>query len=148
MSALIREADPFRWEGVPVVPYKEDGGTHFKGVTRQVLVRDTDGLGAELRYFEIEPGGHSSLEQHAHVHAVMVVRGRGGCLVGDTVYRVSAHDLVSVPPDTWHQFRAAPDEPLGFLCLVRCDRDRPRHPSEDDLEALRAVPAVAAFIRV
>jgi quercetin dioxygenase-like cupin family protein len=147
MSDVTREAGAFRWEGVPAGPYKEDG-THFKGVTRQVLVRDAEHLGAELRYFEIEPGGHSSLEQHGHVHAVMVVRGRGGCLVGETVYRVSAHDVVSVPPDTWHQFRAAPDEPLGFLCLVRCDRDRPRRPTDVDLASLRANAAVDAFIRV
>lgn len=148
MSAVIREVDPFRWEGVPVVPYKEGDGTHFKGVTRQVLVRDVDRLGAELRYFEIDPGGHSTLEQHGHVHAVMIVRGRGACLVGDAVHRVSPHDLVSVPPDTWHQFRAASEEPLGFLCLVRCDRDRPRRPGADDLAVLRANAAVAAFIRV
>lgn len=148
MSAVIREADAFRWDGVSVVQYKEEAGTHFKGVTRQVLLRDVEHLGTELRYFEIEPSGHSTLEQHGHVHAVMIVRGRGGCLVGDSVYRVSAHDVVSIPPDTWHQFRAAPDEPLGFLCLVRCDRDRPRRPSAEDLAALTANAAVKAFIRV
>jgi len=148
VSAVVREEGPFRWSGIPVLAYKAEGGTHFKGVTRQVLVAEAAGLGTELRYFEIEPGGHSSLEQHAHVHAVMVVRGRGACLVGDTIFRISAHDLVSVPPDTWHQFRAAGDEPLGFLCLVRCDRDRPRRPGPDDLAALRANRAVADFIRV
>jgi len=148
MSGIIRETDPFRWEGVPLLAYKEDGGTHFKGVTRQVLVRDADHLGAELRYFEIEPGGHSTLEQHTHVHVVMVVRGRGACLVGDHVTRISAHDIVTVPPDTWHQFRAANDEPLGFLCLVRCDRDRPRRPTDADLTTIRAARGAAEFIRL
>jgi quercetin dioxygenase-like cupin family protein len=148
VSAIVRETDAFRWEGISVLAYKEDAGTHFKGITRQVLVRDPDHLGAELRYFEIEPGGHSTLEQHAHVHVVMIVRGRGACLVGETVSRISAHDLVTVPPDTWHQFRASPDEPLGFLCLVRCDRDRPRRPTASDLEAIRAIKAVSEFIRV
>ena len=33
---------------------------------------------------------------------------------------------------TWHQFRAAPDAPLGFLCLVAAERDRPELPSESD----------------
>lgn len=37
--------------------------------------------------------------------------------------------------------------PLGFLCLVRCDRDRPTLPTADDLAALRADPDIAAFIR-
>jgi quercetin dioxygenase-like cupin family protein len=148
VSGVIRETDPFRWEGVPLLAYKEDSGTHFRGVTRQVLVRDPDHLGAELRYFEIAPRGHSTLEQHGHIHVVMVVRGRGACLLGDHVTRISAHDVVTVPPDTWHQFRAASDEPLGFLCLVRCDRDRPRRPTDADLAAIRAVHAAAEFIRV
>ena len=148
MSAVVREEAPFRWTGVPLLAYKADGGTHSNGVTRQVLVGESAGLGTELRYFEVEPGGYSSLEQHAHVHAVMIVCGRGACLVGDTIAAISAHDLVSVPPDTWHQFRAAADEPLGFLCLVRCDRDRPRRPGPQDLEAIRTNHAVAEFIRV
>ena len=48
---------------------------------------------------------------------------------------------------TWHQFRAADDEPLGFLCLVNTDRDRPALPTEADLADLRRDPTVAAFIR-
>jgi hypothetical protein len=43
---------------------------------------------------------------------------------------------VSVPPMTWHQFRAAEGEPLGFLCLVSTDRDRPQLPTEQELQAL------------
>ena len=54
----------------------------------------------------------------------------GRCLVGDQAYDIGLHDLVSVPPMTWHQFRAAGDEPLGFLCLVAADRDRPQLPAE------------------
>jgi hypothetical protein len=48
---------------------------------------------------------------------------------------------------TWHQFRAAEDAPLGFLCLVSSERDRPQLPSDEDLAALRRNPAIAAFIR-
>jgi quercetin dioxygenase-like cupin family protein len=148
VNTIIRQREPFRWDGIPLLAYKDDAGTHFKGVTRQVLFSEGEHLGTELRYFEIEPGGHSTLEQHAHVHAVMIVRGRGACLVGDHVHDLAPHDLVFVPPETWHQFRAADDEPLGFLCLVRCDRDRPRRPGAEDLEALRALPGVGEFIRI
>jgi hypothetical protein len=49
---------------------------------------------------------------------------------------------------TWHQFRADPDQPLGFLCMVNAERDRPQLPTESDLATLRAIPNVAAFIRV
>ncbi|HTS85626.1 MAG TPA: cupin domain-containing protein, partial [Usitatibacter sp.] len=66
----------------------------------------------------------------------MVIRGHGQCLVGDKAWDIGLHDLVRVPPMTWHQFRAASDEPLGFLCMVASDRDRPQLPSADDVAAI------------
>ena len=134
-----------RWEGVEQHPYKEDERALFRAVTRQVLFSDPDAT-SELRYFEVAPGGFSTLERHAHVHAVMVLRGRGRCLVGDRVIEIGPRDLVSVPPMTWHQFRAAPDEPLGFLCMVDAERDRPQLPTGDDLDRLKADPAVSDFL--
>jgi quercetin dioxygenase-like cupin family protein len=138
----IRQTSPFRWEGVPVRPYRDDG-TQFQGITRQVLFERGD---AELRYFELAPRGYSSLERHEHEHSVMVVLGRGRCLVGREVHELGTGDLVSVPPSTWHQFRAA-DEPLGFLCLVSAERDRPEQPGAAALAELRADERVAGFIR-
>ena len=58
--------------------------------------------------------------------------------MGDKAYAIDTHDLVNVPPMTWHQFHAAPDAPLGFLCLVASDRDRPQLPSADDALAISA----------
>lgn len=142
-------ADPraaFRWEAVDLLAYKADPGSAFRAVTRQTLFRRDD-LAGELRYFEVAPGGHSTLERHAHVHAVLVLRGRGRCLVGDTVHPVAAHDLVTVPPKTWHQFRAAAEAPLGFLCMVDAVRDRPELPDAEALAQLRSHPAVAAFLK-
>jgi len=146
MSAHIRQTSPFRWEGVKVSPYKADG-PHFAGITRQLLFDGGNGLGCQLRYFEIEPGGYSSLERHHHAHAIMVVRGPGRAFVGDRVAELSMNDLVRVPPLTWHQFRAG-DAPFGFLCMVDCGRDIPERPNAAALAALRADPAVAGFIRV
>lgn len=133
---IVRRHDgSFHWEGVDVLAYKQEGSAPFKDVTRQVLF-EPEGLPAQLRYFEVAPGGHTTLERHNHVHAVMVIRGHGECLVGDKVYTVNEHDLVSVPPMTWHQFRAAPDQPLGFLCLVASDRDRPQLPADHEVAQL------------
>jgi mannose-6-phosphate isomerase-like protein (cupin superfamily) len=146
MSEHIRGTGPFRWEGVEVRTYKEDG-TQFRDVTRQVLFTGGDDLACELRYFEVAPGGWSSLERHRHVHAVMVIRGSARVLVGDRVIEANTHDLVRVPPLTWHQFQPVGDEPLGFLCLVDCERDRPERPDAAALAGLRRDPAVAAFIR-
>ncbi len=101
---------------------------------------------AQLRYFEVAPGGHTTLERHEHAHAVVVHRGAGRCLVGDRVYELHEHDLVHVPALTWHQFRADDDAPLGFLCMVNAVRDRPQLPSADDIEKMCETPVVAAFL--
>jgi quercetin dioxygenase-like cupin family protein len=130
-----------------MLAYKPADSALFRDVTRQVLIGDED-LACELRYFEIAAGGHSTLERHGHSHGVMVLTGRGACLVGREVHPVGPHDLVRIPPWTWHQLRADPDSPLGFLCMVNRDRDRPVLPTAADLMELRAAPAVAAFIRV
>ncbi|HYB11182.1 MAG TPA: cupin domain-containing protein [Alphaproteobacteria bacterium] len=137
--------DGFRWDRVAHLPYKEEGSAPFKDITRQVLFADPR-LHCELRYFEMAAGGYSTLERHAHMHGVMVLRGRGECLVGGEVRAVKPYDLVSIPPWTWHQFRASRREPLGFLCMVNAERDRPQLPTVEELSALRADPHIAAFL--
>ena len=117
-------------------------------MTRQVLSEGSPDLFAELRYFEVAPGGHSTLERHEHVHLVLIGRGGGHCLVGGEVSAVKALDAVIIPPLTWHQFRATGAEPLGFFCVVASERDRPQLPSAADMEALSLDPAIKAFIRV
>ena len=136
---------PMRWREVEVLEYKREHGASFREVTRQVLFDDPL-LSCQLRYFEVAPGGHTTLERHEHAHAVLIECGRGSCLVGDRVYDVAEHDLVHVPSLTWHQFRADKNEPLGFLCMVNAVRDRPQLPTMDDLRRLREDPAVAEFI--
>lgn len=143
----IRRALPgFRWERVESMRYKDEGSAPFRDVTRQVLFHEDD-LHCEWRYFEVSPGGYSTLERHQHAHAVMILRGRGRCLVGERIHAVAERDLVTVPPLTWHQFRADVDAPLGFLCLVNKERDRPQLPDADALATLRRRPEVAGFIR-
>ena len=137
--------EDFRWEGVEQLPYKEDDRALFKSITRQVLFSDP-AMHGELRYFEVAPGGFSTLERHEHLHAVLILRGRGHCLVGDQVRPIETHDLVTVPALTWHQFRATTNEPLGFLCMVNATRDKPQLPSPEDLAKLREEPAIAAFL--
>src|SRR5919108_2082879 len=143
---IHRRAHDYRWEGVEELPYKEDERALFKSVTRQVLFCDPD-LKGELRYFEVAPGGFSTLERHEHMHAVLILRGRGHCLVGGEVRPIETRDLVTVPPMTWHQFRATKGEPLGFLCMVNATRDKPQLPTAEDLAALKRDGKVAAFLR-
>ena len=135
----------FRWDGVAHMPYKQDGSAPFKDISRQVLFKEPD-MGCELRYFEMDAGGYSTLEQHQHAHAVMILRGRGECLLGNEVVTVKPFDLVTIPAWTWHQFRATQGEALGFLCMVNQQRDRPQLPTAQELAALKSVPAIAKFL--
>ena len=145
-TEIHRKAKGYRWEGVEEPPYKEDGRALFKSITRQVLFADPQ-LEGELRYFEMAAGGFSTLERHEHMHAVLILRGRGHCLVGEEVRAVETRDLVTVPAMTWHQFRATRGEPLGFLCMVNAARDKPQLPSPEDLAKLERNAKIAAFLR-
>lgn len=142
---LRAATEDFRWEGVERMPYKEDGAAPFRAISRQMLF-DEATLGCQLRYFEMAPGGHSTLEQHEHTHAVMILRGHGQCLLGDEVRNVAPHDLVTIPAWAWHQFRANAGEAMGFLCMVNHLRDKPRLPDAGELARMMAKPAVAAFL--
>ncbi len=144
-KGTIRAFTDWQWDQVPLHPYKEEGVAPFKSITRQTLFSDP-GFGCELRYFEMAAGGHSSMERHEHMHAVLILRGEGHCLLGDHVHAIKQNDLVTIPPWVWHQFRATTAAPMGFLCMVNHLRDKPQLPSEEELARLRRTPAVAAFL--
>ena len=135
----------FGWDQVELRPYKEDERALYKTITRQILFSDPN-MAGELRYFEVAPGGFSTLERHEHMHGVLILRGSGHCLVGDDVKSLGTNDPVTIAPMTWHQFRATKGEPLGFLCMVNAERDRPQLPGADDVARLRQNPAIAAFL--
>ena len=79
----------------------------------------------DVRYFEIAPGGFSSLESHVHEHAVIVLRGSGEVQLGEAVHALGFGDAVYVAPDEVHQFRNPTSGPFGFLCIVDSQRDKP-----------------------
>jgi ribulose-bisphosphate carboxylase large chain len=126
-SRVLRFRPDFQWQGIPVAPYKE-AGDHWRGVRRTVLVGQAGERTAfQVRYFEIAPGGYSSLEEHEHEHAVVVLRGRGEVRLGEAVHDLGFGDTVYVAPREVHQFRnPSAAEPFGFLCVVDAERDRPR----------------------
>lgn len=143
----------FRWEGVELEQYKlhkgQRPGEGWQDITRQVIAgRFGEPCSFRVRYFEVGPGGHSSLEKHEHIHLVITLRGVGHVIVGDDVYETAPFDIIYVPPMVPHQFVNDGDESYGFLCIVDGDRDRPQPLSPEELERLRSVPEVAAAMRV
>lgn len=144
MRARTRYLGDFHWEGVASRLYKAEAAG-FRDVVRQVLA-DAAELPGELRYFEVAAAGRTTLERHEHAHTVVVLRGRGRALVGEEIVDLRPFDVVCVGRGRWHQFRASPAEPLGFLCLVAHARDRPVEPDAEELRGLRTKPRIAAFL--
>jgi quercetin dioxygenase-like cupin family protein len=147
-SKIVRQND-FRWSGVVRKEYKTEG-SHFRDIARHTLLGEADeerSLKSVLRYFEIEPGGYSSLERHQHPHVVVVVRGRGRVILGDRVETIGYLDCVYVAPGTFHQFHATEGEPLGFLCVVDRERDRPLLPTVEERAKLAENPVVAKLLK-
>lgn len=141
----------FRWQDIEQVPYKSGGiaerGMGWRGVARHTLASpETVPAGFELRYFELEPGGYSSIEKHAHVHFVIAVRGSGRALIGGRVVDVAPLDALYVPPLIPHRWLNESEAPFGFLCPVDGARDRPQPLSDAEWQALRADPATAPYV--
>ena len=119
----------------------------FRGI-RRYLLADVDVVAAsyDLRYFELEPGGYSSLEKHRHAHFVLALRGVGRALVGELVFDLRPFDAVRVPPLTPHRWLNESEQAFGFLCPVDRERDKPQPLSDREWEALRANPATAPYV--
>ena len=144
MPGPVRHFSDFRWDDTDLLAYKEEGVAPFKAITRQTLFRHGE-LKSELRYFEMAAGGYSTLERHEHVHAVLILRGKGQVMLAGEVFDIAQNDLVTIDPMSWHQFRANAGEPMGFLCMVNVERDKPQLPSEDERAELAKSAAVKAF---
>jgi len=109
-------ADEHRWEGVAVEAYADAA---VLGVTKQVLIGRDDGAERyAVRYFELEPGARSSLDRHEHDHGVVILRGHGRLLLGETAHDVAFGDAIYIGPNEVHQLENTSAEPFGFLCVV------------------------------
>jgi len=114
--ALIRNvnemnASPVDMEGADRVSMammvgREDGAPHFS-----------------MRQFRVDPGGHTPHHSHDYEHEVFVLEGQGDVLLEGERRPIRAGDVIYVPADQEHQFRAAAGSGLRFLCLVPAERN-------------------------
>jgi ribulose-bisphosphate carboxylase large chain len=119
----------YQWEGRFVTDYKPSSAAQlpFRDVKRIELIgKAGEKTAFDLRYFQIEPGGFTSLERHTHTHTVICVRGHGVLQNGEKQFDLRQFDVAYVPPLAVHQLRNDSDEPFGFFCIVDHDRDRPQ----------------------
>lgn len=111
---LIRNIDDVACE-----PVEMDG---VAGTSMAVMVGRDDGApNFALRQFEVAPGGHTPRHRHDFEHEVFVIDGSGTVLLDGVERPLRRGDVVYVPADEEHQFRAV-GEPLRFLCMVPMDR--------------------------
>ena len=138
LDHLIFRPD-FRWDGREPTVYKAAASNAglaastnelpFRDVTRIELVgKSGEQTAFDVRYFEIAPGGFSSLEKHVHTHVVIGVRGEGILISGDDRVMLKQFDVAYVPSLRVHQLRNETDQPFGFFCIVDHERDRPTSP--------------------
>lgn len=119
----------FRWDGRSIAAYKMNGSLPFREVSRTELIGQSgEQTSFDVRYFEIAPGGHSSLEKHLHTHVVIGARGQGVLSSGNETISLKPFDVAYVPPLEVHQLRNESSEPFGFFCIVDHDRDKPQPP--------------------
>jgi quercetin dioxygenase-like cupin family protein len=119
MGSVHRQiGEPFSLDWENVRP-KEYNIPDVKGVTGKIIIGPQDGKpNYFIRYFRVEPGGNTSLDQHEHDHGVYIIHGRAEVLLGDETVEVEPQDIVYIPGNEIHQFRVIGEEPLGFLCVV------------------------------
>ncbi len=130
---VLRHRPEFEWTDRPSSAYKDArnlaDALAFKGVRRVELVgKFGERSSTDLRYFEIEPGGYSSLEEHVHTHIVIGARGHGVLVLGSRRETLAPMDVACIGPLEAHQLRNESSEPFGFFCVVDHDRDRPSAP--------------------
>jgi len=106
----------YDWENTDFVTYDKPT---VKGVSKRVLIGPKDGAqGMAMRYFEVQPGGNTAFEHHPEIHQVYVLRGRGKVLIGTEWHEIVEGDVIYIGPEEQHQLKAAPDAPLGFICVA------------------------------
>jgi len=129
LSKVLKSKN-YTWADTEKKVYKADTD-NFKDIHRYTLLGDEySALNIQTRYFEIQPGGYSSLEYHRHPHSVVVIRGSGSVILNNELIEIGAFDVVYISPETIHQFHADKEEPLGFICTVDRYRDRPAIPDD------------------
>lgn len=109
-------ADVFQWDSVTPHTVEMQG---IAGVTKHILIgRDDQSPHYIMRFFWLEPGGHSQLERHPQEHGVIVLKGKGTVQIGKQITEVHPYDVVFVSPDELHQFKNPFAEPFGFICVI------------------------------
>ncbi len=113
---MIRNIDE-----TPLTPVQMDG---VEGARMAIMVGRGDGAPHfSLRQFDVEQGGHTPRHAHDYEHEVYVVSGAGTLFLAGQDHAIRGGDVIYVPADEEHQFRADRGQGLRFLCAVPVERN-------------------------
>ncbi len=87
-------------------------------VQTQVLIGPGEGPNFAMRRFVMQPGG--GMPKHTNIveHEQYILSGRATIGIGDQEITVKRDDVVFIPAEAPHWYRAEGNEPFEFLCLV------------------------------
>ncbi len=110
------KANDFTWQGVAGQVLTDEG---LEFITKHVLIGENeDAPNYIMRYFHVEPDGHSKLERHSQEHEVIILHGTGQAQIADQVFDVEPFDVVFISGGELHQFKNTGSEPFGFICVI------------------------------
>ena len=101
------------------------------GTSRQVLIGTEEGPHFAMRRLRMEPGGCMPHHPNTVEHEQYVLAGRATIGIGNEVVEVQKDDVVYIPANVPHWYRAEGDEPFEFLCMVPNLPDETRLIDED-----------------
>lgn len=101
----------------------EDKTVEMEGardVTMKILIGQNEGSGnIIMRYFKIQPGGHTPFHNHPYEHVIKVEKGKGVAVdAGKKEHEISAGQSLFVEPDEKHQFKNTSGEILELVCII------------------------------
>jgi quercetin dioxygenase-like cupin family protein len=101
------------------IPEESINRVYMRGVSIRYLVVEEFGAPQfEMRYFELQKGGRTSLDEHPYEHEVFILTGKGRMLIDDKEYPLRQNDAILVEPNEKHRFFQEGDGPFGFICIV------------------------------
>jgi len=85
-------------------------------------MKNEESTNFHIRYFEIQSGGNTPLDQHAHEHGVIILRGQGRVRLSgkEKLVNFVAGNVQCIAEV--HQFFCIGNAPFGFLCVVPAQR--------------------------
>jgi quercetin dioxygenase-like cupin family protein len=102
--------------GVNLQAVKMPGAENCK--MQELLTAAQKAPNFSMRFFEVEPLGHTPFHSHPWEHEIYVLKGQGSLKTDGEDIPFGESQAILVPPNTKHQFFNSGKEPLQFICLI------------------------------